>query len=63
MTVEDPNILKKLKEIEDRLAKIEERISDLEQSLGGFPSRSPPQPDPIHPPTRPGPQAPEPFKF
>ncbi len=62
MVIEDPKILVRLKEIEDRLAKIEERISYLEQSLGGFPSRPPPHPDPIHPPTRPGPP-PEPFKF
>ena len=63
MTIEDPNILNKLKEIEERLSKIEERLSHLESRLGGFPTRPLPRSGPIHPPRRPGPPPPDPFKF
>ncbi len=65
MTIEDPNILKRLRVIEERLDKIEQRILGLEHKIGRFPSPPLPKPGPIHPPgppDRPGPP-PEPFRF
>ena len=62
MTIEEPNIIKRIKSIEERLDKIEDRISSLENKLGRFPSPPLPRPGPIHPPGPPGPP-PEPFRF
>jgi len=61
MSIEDPNILKRIKAIEERLNKLEQRISYIESRLGRFPPR--PQPGPI--PSPPGPPGPplEPFRF
>ncbi|MFW9942000.1 MAG: hypothetical protein ACFFFT_13235 [Candidatus Thorarchaeota archaeon] len=65
MSIEDPNILKRLKEIEQRLDKLEERITLIESRLGRFPPRPSPRPEPIYPPRPPGPPGPppEPFRF
>jgi len=50
MSIEDPNILKRIKAIEGRLNKLEQRISYIESRVG----RSPPGPP--RPPL-------EPFRF
>jgi len=65
MAIEDPNLLKRIKAIEDRLKKIEERISRLESRLGRHPLPQSPQPGPIRPPSPLGPPGPppEPFRF
>lgn len=65
MSIEDPNILKKMKKIEERLDRIEERLSYIENRLGRFPSHPPPQPGPIPPPGPPSPPGhpPEPFRI
>ena len=65
MIIEEPNILKKIKIIEETLDRIETRISNLEHRIGKFPSPPIPKPGPFHPPgppDRPGPP-PEPFRF
>ena len=63
--MEDPNILKRIKKIEDRLDRIEERISNIEYKIGRFPPTPLPKPGPIHPPGPPGPPGtpPEPFRI
>ena len=63
MTIENPNLLEKIAEIERKLKELEKRIIYIENRLNGFPARPPPNPDPIIPPRRPGPPPPEPFKF
>jgi predicted AAA+ superfamily ATPase len=62
MTVEDPNLLERLKKIEKRLEDLENRLEMLEKYLNRpLPGRgSLPQPRPPGP-TPPGP--PDPFRF
>lgn len=65
MSIENPNLLERIIEIEKRLEKIENRLSQIEGKLGRFPPRPAPQPTPFRPPEPPGPPGPppEPFKF
>ncbi|MFX0022619.1 MAG: hypothetical protein ACFE9S_09845 [Candidatus Hermodarchaeota archaeon] len=66
ISMKDPNILNRIKKIEDRLDRIEERISHIEHRIGRFPSPPLPKPDPIHPsgpPRPPGPPGPPPEPF
>jgi len=65
MSIEDPNILKRINKVEERLDRIEERLSFIENRLGRVPSHPPPHPGPIHPPGSPRPpdHPPEPFRI
>lgn len=65
MSVEEPNILRRIKSIEERLDKLEERISFIENRLGPFSPHPTPQPGPIPPSRPPGPPGPplDPFRF
>ncbi len=62
MSIENPNLLERIKVIEKRLDKIEQLISSIENRFGRFPSRPSPHPGPRPPPHPPGPP-PEPFRF
>jgi hypothetical protein len=61
MSIENLNLLERIKEIENRLDRIEKRLSYIEQRLGANPFKPFPQPEPIRPPRIPDPL--EPFKF
>ncbi|MFO7796988.1 MAG: hypothetical protein R6W84_12635 [Promethearchaeia archaeon] len=58
MSIQDPNVLERIKKIENRLDNLEKRISELENLL----RRSPSPPDRRPFPGK-GPKPPEPFKF
>jgi hypothetical protein len=57
MSVENPNLLEKIRTIENRLDSLEKRVSKLESILKRFPS-----PEPGPQPYKPG-KGPEPFRF
>lgn len=58
MSIENPNIIKRIESIEERLDKLENRLSHIEKLL----KRSPGSPDRPSPSPSPG-RPPEPFKF
>ncbi len=57
MSIQNPNLLERIKTIEERLDSLEKRIAQLERLLKRFPS-PPPGPQPF----KPG-EGPEPFRF
>ncbi|MFW9784937.1 MAG: hypothetical protein ACFFFB_21835 [Candidatus Heimdallarchaeota archaeon] len=63
MSVEDPNILRRIKSIEERLDKLEDRVSFIENRLGSFPPGPAPQPRPITPPGPSPGHPPDPFRI
>lgn len=68
MSIENPNLVERIKKVEKRLDDIEKRISNIENRLQRSPLRPPIYPHPIPPPERPErpkpPRPPpEPFKF
>ncbi len=62
MSIENLNLLERLKAIEKRLDQIEQRISSIENRFGRFPPRPNPHPGSRPPPHPPG-TPPEPFRF
>ena len=62
MSIENPNLLERIKAIENRLYQIEQRISSIEDRFGRFPPRPKPHPGSRPPPHPPG-TPPEPFRF
>jgi hypothetical protein len=68
MTIENPNLLERIRKIEERLNDLEYRLLSLERLLNRRPLRPSPQPKPYPSPERPGPPGPpgpppEPFRF
>ncbi len=68
MTIENPNLLERIRKIEKRLDDLENRLSSLERLLNRRPLRSFPRPKPYPSPERPGSPGPpgpppEPFRF
>ncbi|MFX1410584.1 MAG: hypothetical protein ACFFA6_09540 [Promethearchaeota archaeon] len=68
MTIENPNLLERIKKIEKRLDDLENRLSSLEKLLNRKPLQPSPRPTPFRPPERPGSPGPpgsppEPFRF
>ena len=65
MSIENPDILSRLRVIEKRLDKIESRLLIIENRLSRSPLHPAPSPDPMRPDRPPGPPGPppEPFRF
>ena len=68
MTIENPNLLERIKKIEEKLGNLEKRVLSLEKLLNRSPFRPLPHPTPNPPPEPsrpPGPPKPppEPFRF
>ena len=68
MTIENPNLLERIRKIEKRLDDLDNRLSSLERLLNRKPLRPFPQPRPYPSPERPGSPGPpgsppEPFRF
>ncbi|MBA7683481.1 hypothetical protein ES703_91848 [subsurface metagenome] len=66
MSIENPNLLERIKKLEEKLVSIKKRLETIERSLNRAPYRlrSPPIPEPIRPRPEPGPgPKPEPFRF
>jgi hypothetical protein len=62
MSIEDPNLLERIKKIEKRLESLEERLESIEKIL----NRPMPRPGPMPPPGPLGPRPPgpsDPFRF
>ncbi|MBD3194831.1 MAG: hypothetical protein GF317_07245 [Candidatus Lokiarchaeota archaeon] len=59
MSIENPNVMNRLKKIENKLENLEKRIANIEDLVGKNPK--PRRPGPPHPGR--GPEPPEPFRF
>jgi hypothetical protein len=62
MSIETPNVLERIKFIENRLNDFEKRLSYIENLIRKAPYSPHPLPDPRPKPSKPGPM-PEPFRF